>query len=278
MFFRISYNGDVMFSFFLDLSPVIQALIATIFTWAVTMLGASIVFFFREVKKSIMDALLGFSAGVMIAASFWSLLSPAIDLSDSMNMISWLVVFLGFFSGGLLLFLGDKLYDFIQRKNDKIKISEKVKRSFMLVFSITLHNFPEGLVIGVAFGSLAYSIEGSTLASALTLALGIGLQNFPEGSAVSLPLRRDGFSRKKAFFFGQLSGVVEPIAAVIGAILVLKIQSLLPFLLSFAAGAMIYVVVEELIPESQSNKKKDLMALFTLIGFSIMMILDVGLG
>ena len=278
MFFRISYNGDVMFSFFLDLSPVIQALIATVFTWAVTMLGASIVFFFREVKKSIMDALLGFSAGVMIAASFWSLLSPAIELADSMNMISWLVVFLGFFSGGLLLFLGDKLYDFIQRKNDKIKISEKVKRSFMLVFSITLHNFPEGLVIGVAFGSLAYSIEGSTLASALTLALGIGLQNFPEGSAVSLPLRRDGFSRKKAFFFGQLSGVVEPIAAVIGAILVLKIQSLLPFLLSFAAGAMIYVVVEELIPESQSNKKKDLMALFTLIGFSIMMILDVGLG
>ena len=278
MFFRISYNGDVMFSFFLDLSPIIQALIATIFTWAVTMLGASIVFFFREVKKSIMDALLGFSAGVMIAASFWSLLSPAIELADSMNMISWLVVFLGFFSGGLLLFLGDKLYDFIQRKNDKIKISEKVKRSFMLVFSITLHNFPEGLVIGVAFGSLAYSIEGSTLASALTLALGIGLQNFPEGSAVSLPLRRDGFSRKKAFFFGQLSGVVEPIAAVIGAILVLKIQSLLPFLLSFAAGAMIYVVVEELIPESQSNKKKDLMALFTLIGFSIMMILDVGLG
>ena len=278
MFFRISYNGDAMFSFFLDLSPVIQALIATIFTWAVTMLGASIVFFFREVKKSIMDALLGFSAGVMIAASFWSLLSPAIELAESMNMISWLVVFLGFFSGGLLLFLGDKLYDFIQRKNDKIKISEKVKRSFMLVFSITLHNFPEGLVIGVAFGSLAYSIEGSTLASALTLALGIGLQNFPEGSAVSLPLRRDGFSRKKAFFFGQLSGVVEPIAAVIGAILVLKIQSLLPFLLSFAAGAMIYVVVEELIPESQSNKKKDLMALFTLVGFSIMMILDVGLG
>ena len=278
MFFRISYNGDVMFSFFLDLSPVIQALIATVFTWAVTMLGASIVFFFREVKKSIMDALLGFSAGVMIAASFWSLLSPAIELADSMNMISWLVVFLGFFSGGLLLFLGDKLYDFIQRKNDKIKISEKVKRSFMLVFSITLHNFPEGLVIGVAFGSLAYSIEGSILASALTLALGIGLQNFPEGSAVSLPLRRDGFSRKKAFFFGQISGVVEPIAAVIGAILVLKIQSLLPFLLSFAAGAMIYVVVEELIPESQSNKKKNLMALFTLIGFSIMMILDVGLG
>lgn len=244
------------------------------------MLGASIVFFFREVKKGIMDALLGFSAGVMIAASFWSLLSPAIDMANSMKMISWLVVFLGFFSGGLLLFLGDKLYDFMQKKTRKraSSTSHRLKRCLMLVFSITLHNIPEGLVVGVAFGSLAYSLEGSTLASALTLALGIGLQNFPEGSAVSLPLRREGLSRKKAFFFGQLSGVVEPIAAIIGAILVLKIQVLLPFLLAFAAGAMIYVVVEELIPESQSNKKKDLMALFTLIGFSIMMILDVALG
>lgn len=257
-----------------------QAFLATLFTWGVTMLGASIVFFFREVKKGIMDALLGFSAGVMIAASFWSLLSPAIDMANSMKMISWLVVFLGFFSGGLLLFLGDKLYDFMQKKTRKraSSTSHRLKRCLMLVFSITLHNIPEGLVVGVAFGSLAYSLEGSTLASALTLALGIGLQNFPEGSAVSLPLRREGLSRKKAFFFGQLSGVVEPIAAIIGTILVLKIQVLLPFLLAFAAGAMIYVVVEELIPESQSNKKKDLMALFTLIGFSIMMILDVALG
>lgn len=269
-----------MINFFQELSPVMQAFLATLFTWGVTMLGASIVFFFREVKKGIMDALLGFSAGVMIAASFWSLLSPAIDMANSMKMISWLVVFLGFFSGGLLLFLGDKLYDFMQKKMRKREFitSHRLKRCLMLVFSITLHNIPEGLVVGVAFGSLAYSLEGSTLASALTLALGIGLQNFPEGSAVSLPLRREGLSRKKAFFFGQLSGVVEPIAAIIGAILVLKIQVLLPFLLAFAAGAMIYVVVEELIPESQSNKKKDLMALFTLIGFSIMMILDVALG
>ena len=270
-----------MFDFFNELSPVLQALIAAIFTWGVTMLGASIVFFFKEVKKGIMDALLGFSAGVMIAASFWSLLSPAIDMANSMKMISWLVVFLGFFSGGLLLFLGDKLYDFLQNRNKKritASKSSKIKRCLMLVFSITLHNIPEGLVVGVAFGSLAYSLEGSTLASSLTLALGIGLQNFPEGSAVSLPLRREGMSRKKAFFYGQLSGVVEPIAAVVGAILVLHIQSLLPFLLAFAAGAMIYVVVEELIPESQSNQKKDLMALFTLIGFSVMMILDVALG
>lgn len=270
-----------MFNYFSQLSPVYQALLATIFTWGVTMLGASIVFFFKEVKKGIMDALLGFSAGVMIAASFWSLLSPAIDMATELNMTAWLVAFLGFFSGGLLLFLGDRIYSFFSKrfsKNNDQKKSNKLKRCLMLVFSITLHNIPEGLVVGVAFGSLAYSLEGSTMAAALTLALGIGLQNFPEGSAVSLPLRREGLSRGKAFFYGQLSGIVEPIAAVIGALLVLKIQTLLPFLLAFAAGAMIYVVVEELIPESQSNQKKDLMALFTLIGFSIMMILDVALG
>ena len=153
-----------------------------------------------------------------------------------------------------------------------------MKRCLILIFSITLHNIPEGLAVGVAFGSLAYGLEGATIGSALVLALGIGLQNFPEGSAVSLPLRREGYSRKKAFFYGQASGMVEPIAGVLGALLVIKIQLLLPFLLAFAAGAMIYVVVEELIPESQANKRKDLMALFTLIGFSVMMILDVALG
>ncbi len=268
-----------MIEFFVGLSPTLQALCATLFTYGVTMLGAAIVFFFKEVKKGIMDGLLGFSAGVMIAASFWSLLSPAIEMADSMQMNSWLIVFLGFFAGGILLFIGDKISDFLLKKKDCTnQYSSKIKRCLMLVFSITLHNIPEGLVIGVAFGSLSYSLHGSSLASCLTLALGIGLQNFPEGSAVSLPLRREGMSRGKAFFYGQLSGIVEPISAVIGAILVMKIQSLLPFLLAFAAGAMIYVVVEELIPESQSNKKKDLMALFTLLGFSIMMILDVALG
>ncbi len=255
----------------------IQALIAGLFTWSITMLGAAIVFLFKEVKKGIMDALLGFSAGVMIAASFWSLLSPAIEMANNLKMISWLIVFCGFFSGGVLLFLGDKVCDFCMKKRNT-ENSSKIKRCLMLIFSITLHNIPEGLVVGVAFGSLVYNISGSSLMSAMTLALGIGLQNFPEGSAVSLPLRREGFSRFKSFFFGQLSGFVEPIFAVIGALLVLKIQMLLPFLLSFAAGAMIYVVVEELIPESQTNSKKDLMALFTLIGFSIMMILDVALG
>lgn len=257
--------------------PPVQALMAGLFTWSVTMIGAAIVFFFKDIKKGIMDALLGFSAGVMIAASFWSLLSPAIEMANNLNMISWLVVFLGFFSGGILLFLGDKFCDTLMKRR-KAENSNKIKRCLMLVFSITLHNIPEGLVVGVAFGSLVYSIPGASLMSAITLALGIGLQNFPEGSAVSLPLRREGFSRFKSFFYGQLSGFVEPIFAVIGALLVLKIQMLLPFLLSFAAGAMIYVVVEELIPESQTNDQKDLMALFTLVGFSIMMILDVALG
>lgn len=266
-----------MLDSFKELSPVWQAFIATLFTWGITALGASIVFFFKKVNKTVMDALLGFAAGVMVAASFFSLISPALEMAEELEMITWLVISLGFFSGGILLFISDKVYDYLEKVRKK-ETDSKAKRCFMLISSITIHNIPEGMAVGVAFGSLAYALSGSTLASALALALGIGLQNFPEGSAVSLPLRREGYSRKKAFFFGQLSGVVEPIAAVIGALLVLKIQVILPFLLAFAAGAMIYVVVEELIPESQTNKKKDLMALFTIIGFMVMMILDVALG
>lgn len=264
-----------MISFFIELNPVIQAFLATCFTWLVTALGAAFVFFFKKIKKSIMDAMLGFAAGVMISASFWSLLSPSIEMAESLKLNSWLIATLGFLSGGLLLFLGDKLFTKITETKEN---NNNIKRSLMLIISITLHNIPEGLAVGVAFGSLAYNLEGATLATACMLALGIGLQNFPEGTAVSVPLRREGFSRKKAFFYGQLSGIVEPISGILGAILVIKIRMLLPFLLAFAAGAMIYVVVEELIPESQSNEKKDLMALFTLIGFSIMMILDLALS
>lgn len=264
-----------MIDFFINLNHVTQALIATIFTWGVTALGASLVFLFKKINKSVMDAMLGFAGGVMIAASFWSLLSPAIEMAHTLHMIPWLIAFLGFFSGGLLLFIGDKIFD---RISEKSKSTNKIKRCLMLVFSITLHNIPEGLAVGVAFGSIAYGLDGATVISSCLLALGIGLQNFPEGTAVSVPLRREGLSRKKAFLLGQLSGMVEPIAGVIGAFLVVKIRFLLPFLLAFAAGAMIYVVVEELIPESQTNEKKDLMALFTLIGFSIMMILDIALG
>ena len=263
----------------LSLNPIVQAGIATLFTWGVTAIGASLVYFFKKINKNLMDGMLGFAAGVMIAASFFSLIAPAIDMAENLDLIPWLVTFLGFFSGGLLLFIGDKVYDIYEKRHPQSENKKfSMKRCFMLVCSITLHNIPEGMAVGVAFGSVVYGLEGATLAAAWTLALGIGLQNFPEGTAVSMPLRREGLSRNKSFFIGQLSGVVEPIAGIIGAILVMKVQILLPFLLSFAAGAMIYVVVEELIPESQTNKKKDLMALFTLIGFSVMMILDIALG
>lgn len=252
---------------------IIYAFIATLFTWGITALGASLVFAFKSVNKNLMDAMLGFSAGVMTAASFFSLISPAISMANNLNLCAWFVVSLGFLFGGIFLFIGDKVYEhYSDNTNDSLK------RVIMLIFSITLHNIPEGAAIGVAFGSIKYGIDGATLLSSIVLSIGIGLQNFPEGTAVSLPLLREGFSKKKAFMIGNISGIVEPISAVIGCLLVLKIRIILPFILSFAAGAMIYVVVQELIPTSQTNKRKDLMALFTLIGFSIMMILDVALG
>lgn len=264
-----------MIDWFLNINHIFQALIATLFTFGVTALGAMIVIFFKKINKNFMDAMLGLSGGVMIAASFWSLLSPAIEMASSLKIIPWLIVSVGFISGGLLLFIGDKVFDKLSKNK---KNNSSIKRCLMLIFSITLHNIPEGMAVGIAFGSIAYGLEGATVLSACILALGIGIQNFPEGSAVSLPLRREGYSRLKSFIYGSMSGIVEPIAGVIGALLVLKMRFLLPFLLSFAAGAMIYVVVEEIIPESQTNKKKDLMALFTIFGFLIMMVLDVMLG
>lgn len=266
-----------MVNYISSLNPVIQALIATLFTWMITILGAAIVFFFKKVNKNILDAMLGFAAGVMIAASFWSLLSPSIDMARNLKMTPYLVAASGFLLGGVLLFIGDKVFDHFDRKKKKTK-TKSLKRCLMLVLSITLHNIPEGLAVGVSFGSATYGLNGASVGAASLLALGIGLQNFPEGTAVSVPLKAEGMSRLKSFFYGALSGIVEPISAVIGALLVLKVRYLLPFLLAFAAGAMIYVVVQELIPESQSNKKKNVMALFTLIGFSIMMILDVAFG
>ena len=264
-----------MIEYFLSLNHIVQAFLATTFTFLITVLGAAIVFFFKKVNKTFMDGMLGFAAGVMIAASFWSLLSPSIEMANSLNLNSWLIATLGFLSGGILLFISDKIFDILDKNKNN---NSSKKRVMMLVSSITMHNIPEGLAVGIAFGSISYGLEGATIISACLLALGIGLQNFPEGSAVSIPLLREGYSRKKAFLYGSLSAIVEPISGVIGALLVLKIRLLLPFLLAFAAGAMIYVVVEELIPESQTNEKKDNMALFTLIGFSIMMILDVALG
>lgn len=259
-----------MYDWFINLNFIYQALIATLFTYLMTALGAGIVFFFKNISKTVMDAMLGFAAGVMTAASFFSLLSPAIEHCETLNITPWLITFIGFASGGLLLFLSDIIFNKL--------LSKKNKRILMLVSSITIHNIPEGLAVGIAFGSVYYGLTGATTLSAILLAIGIGLQNFPEGSAVSIPLLREGMSRKKSFFYGQLSAIVEPIFGVLGAILVLKVRILLPFFLSFAAGAMIYVVVSELIPESQSNKKKEIMAIFTIIGFSIMMILDVALG
>ena len=261
-----------MTEWFTALPHTVQALIATLFTWGVTALGAAAVFFFRELNRSALDAMLGFAAGVMTAASFFSLLSPAMELSAQLDMNVPLTVLIGFLGGGALLFLGDRVW----ARLDARGVGNR--RAAMLVSSITLHNIPEGLSVGVAFGSLAYGIPGATLGAACMLALGIGLQNFPEGLAVSVPLRREGASRARAFCIGQLSGAVEPIAGVVGALLVLTVQRLLPYMLSFAAGAMIYVVVAELIPESQSNERSELMAISTLTGFSVMMVLDVALG
>lgn len=266
-----------MLNYFTNLSYPIQALIATTFTWFITLLGASVVFFFKKVNKNVMDSMLSFAAGVMIAASFFSLILPAIEMAEKLKLIGWIVCAIGVLLGGLLLFLGNKIFNFIEKRKNFTN-SSSFKRCLMLICSISLHNIPEGLAIGVAFGSLYYGLDGATLSAAYMIALGIGLQNFPEGMAISLPLRREGLSRKKAFFFGQLSGLVEPISGIIGAILVIKVRTLLPYLLAFAAGAMIYVVIQELIPESQTNKRKDLMAFFTIIGFIIMMIMDLALG
>lgn len=260
---------------FLEMNVVLQAFLAATFTFLITSLGSALVFCFKKVNKNISDIILGISAGIMLAASYLSLLNPAIESAKTLSNCAALVVAFGFFLGGLLLFTTDKIFSKLMKKKKKKDNSKKI---FLLVSSITIHNIPEGLSIGVAFGSVFYGLPGATTLAALGLALGIGLQNFPEGCAVSLPLRQAGMSRMKAFLIGALSGLVEPIAAVIGAILVLKVQFVMPILLSFAAGAMIYVIVEELIPESQQNSNQDIVTLYTLVGFIIMMILDVALG
>ncbi len=263
-----------MVDFYINSGVYIQVLIATLMTWAITSLGAAIVFFFKKVNGTILDAMLGLSAGVMIAASFWSLLNPAIEEAKELGMVAWLVVSIGFLAGSIILIAGDNFFAHILNKR-KQKNLKGLKRSLMLMFSITLHNIPEGLAIGVAFGSIVGNNNLSSLTAAFMLAVGVGIQNFPEGTAVSLPLRRENFSRIKSFVLGMLSGIVEPIAGLIGCFLVIYVKNILPFFLAFAAGAMIYVAVSELIPESQNNKKKNLMSFFTLLGFVIMMMLDV---
>ena len=263
-------------NWFGDLNPILQALIATTFTWGITLLGALMVCFFKEVNKKALNTILGFSAGVMIAASFWSLLLPSIELSEELGYIAWGLPALGFILGGLFVLLSDKFLDKTLSDKNSIK-KDSLKRSILLVSAITLHNIPEGMSIGVAFGGISSGVSGMTLIGAIMLAIGIGIQNFPEGAAVSLPLRKEGFSRKKSFFIGQASALVEPISAVIGVILVLAVRSILPILLSFAAGAMITVAARELLTESISENK-NLSTLGLIFGFVLMMVLDVALG
>jgi ZIP family zinc transporter len=256
-------------------------LLATLFTWGVTALGAGMVFFFKEIDRKMLDGMLGFAGGVMMAASFWSLLAPSIEMAESMGMPGWLPAIVGFLAGGAFLKLVDKLtpHLHIGMKMDQAEGPKTTwKRSILLVLAITLHNIPEGLAVGVAFGAVGANLGSASLAGALALALGIGLQNFPEGAAVSIPLRREGLSRGKSFWFGQLSGVVEPVAGLIGAVLVIAMRPLLPYALAFAAGAMIYVVVEEVIPESQGSGNSDISTLGAIGGFALMMFLDVALG
>lgn len=263
---------------------ILMALLATLGTWFITALGAATVVFFKNNNEKVLNLMLGFAAGVMIAASFWSLLQPAIERTEQLGVFpAWFVATSGFVGGALFLWLADKIVTFAQRKvetTNSHQPNERLKRVAMLVFAITLHNIPEGLAIGVAFGALQHNFSNEGLMAAFSVAVGIGLQNFPEGAAVSMPLRREGFSRTKSFFIGQLSGIVEPIAGVIGALLVIYVKTLLPFALSFAAGAMILVAVHELIPESQS--KKELYPYFStmgiIAGFTVMMLLDVMLG
>ena len=270
-----------MVAWFTGLNPVVQALIATLFTWSVTALGAAIVFFFKSINRKVLDGMLGFAAGVMIAASYWSLLAPAIEMAEEGNLPAWVPATTGFLMGGFFLWGIDKILPhlhlgFPRQEAEGIKTSWH--RSVLLVLAITLHNIPEGLAVGVAFGALASDLPSATLGGAIALALGIGIQNFPEGTAVAVPLRREGFTRLRSFWYGQLSGFVEPIAGVLGAVAVIFIKPILPYALAFAAGAMIYVVVEELIPESQLEKNTDIATLGAMGGFAVMMTLDVALG
>ncbi|MHC1784328.1 MAG: ZIP family metal transporter [Anaerolineaceae bacterium] len=269
-------------TWFSSLNPIWQALLATLFTWFLTALGASLVFGFKTINRRILDAMLGFAAGVMIAASYWSLLAPAIEMAEADGGPGWLPAVIGFLLGGLFLWGIDKILPHLHIGfpiEEAEGIKTKWQRSILLVMAITLHNIPEGLAVGVAFGAIVAGFPSANLAGAVALAIGIGIQNFPEGLAVSAPLRREGMSRLKSFMFGQASGLVEPIAGLLGAALVILMRPILPYALAFAAGAMIYVVVEELIPEAQLDKKDTHLATFgVMLGFAVMMLLDVALG
>jgi ZIP family zinc transporter len=268
----------------MKIDVIILALVATLGTWFVTALGAATVIFFKKTNHKFLNAMLGFAAGVMIAASFWSLLQPAIErVGENSSFPAWLIVTIGFMCGAIFIWISDKVVCYAQNKaNEKsnVSLNLKLKRVIMLLVSITIHNIPEGLAVGVAFGALHNGYTPEALMAATSVAVGIALQNFPEGAAVSIPLRREGCSRLKSFMWGQASGMVEPIAGVLGAILVIYVEAILPFALAFAAGAMILVAVHELIPECQSNKEIHpyFSTMGIIVGFSAMMLLDVMLG
>jgi ZIP family zinc transporter len=284
---KVSLKKEVykMLNWLIEQEVWVQALIGTLFTWGMTALGAALVFPFKTIERNLFNLMLGFASGVMIAASFWSLLAPAIDMANDQGVVAWIVVAVGFGLGGIFLYLADKTVPHMHFgfNHDKEGIPTRLKRNILLIFSITLHNIPEGLAVGVAFGAIQYTtgdVVAATL-GAIGLAIGIGIQNFPEGAAVSIPLRQEGMSRRRAFMWGQASGAVEPISAILGAILVTYVSVILPYALAFAAGAMIYVVVEELIPEAQQKqtpKGAHYATLGVMIGFIVMMVLDVALG
>jgi ZIP family zinc transporter len=269
-----------MIELFSGLSPILQALLATMFTWGLTALGAALVFGTKNVPRKVLDAMLGFAAGVMIAASFWSLLAPSISLSAEGPLPLWIPPLIGFMAGGVFLRLVDRVLPHLHpwmTLSEAEGIHTSWRRSVLLISAITLHNIPEGLAVGVAFGAAAAGVPEASLGAAIALAVGIGLQNFPEGTAVAMPLRREGVSRSKSFFFGQLSAVVEPAAGVLGAAAVVLARPILPYALAFAAGAMIFVVAEELVPEAKRGSP-DIAAMSLMVGFAVMMTLDVSLS
>ncbi len=262
-----------------SIDPILAALYATLFTWLVTAAGAALVFFFRTMSRNVMDGMLGFTGGVMVAASIWSLLIPAIDMSGGEGFTKVVPAVLGFLMGAAFLYGLDKVLPHLHVNFKQVEgVKSPWQKTTLLILAITLHNIPEGLAVGVLFGGVAAGIPEASIGGAVALAIGIGLQNFPEGVAVSMPLRRMGFSRRKSFFYGQSSAIVEPIAGVAGAIAVATFTPILPYALAFAAGAMIFVVVEEVIPEAQQNKDSDIATLGFIGGFIVMMTLDVALG
>ena len=270
-----------MIEYFLSLHPVMQAFLATTFTWLLTAAGAALVFPFKNMSRKLFDTMLGFTGGVMVAASYWSLLAPAIELSENGPVPNWFPAAVGFLAGALFLFALDRFIPHLHinaKITDKEGIETDWDSTILLVLAITLHNIPEGLAIGVAFGAVASGLPGAEIGAAVALTIGIGIQNFPEGVAVAIPLRRKGMSPLKSFWWGQLSAVVEPIAGVLGALAVIYALPILPYALAFAAGAMIYVVIEEVVPESQQDIYTDFATLGFIGGFIVMMILDVALG